>query len=188
MLPPNRLWMPAPMVPTIERDRTTMPRTMPRVRVTRYPGSSGADVVKARLSMAARRRARSSAGLLRDELGLEGDQRVLLLRLGAPHPGERAGPVRPGHAGGDEESDAGADRVGEQAEGREREGEVAGPETLAAQVIPDEPVGARQDRRHRRQREIGGAAAREEHAGPDGRREQRLHRQQVEDEAGRLNQ
>src|SRR5690349_6445269 len=35
---------PAPMVPTIERDRTTIPRTTPRFRLIRNPGSSNAVV------------------------------------------------------------------------------------------------------------------------------------------------
>src|SRR5881296_1688173 len=46
MFPPNRLWMPAPMLPTIERERTMMPRTTPSDLLTRKPGNSNAVVVK----------------------------------------------------------------------------------------------------------------------------------------------
>jgi hypothetical protein len=35
MLPPKRLCSPAPIVPTIERDRTMIPRTMPTLRTIR---------------------------------------------------------------------------------------------------------------------------------------------------------
>src|ERR1035441_8399194 len=44
ILPPIMVCKPAPMVPTMERERTTMPRTTPRLRVTRQPGSSKAVV------------------------------------------------------------------------------------------------------------------------------------------------
>src|ERR1019366_7116163 len=39
MSPPNSVWMLAPMLPTTERERTTMPRTVPSSRVTRNPVS-----------------------------------------------------------------------------------------------------------------------------------------------------
>src|SRR5579885_39399 len=44
MLPPTIVCSPAPIVPTMERERTTMPRTIPRLRLTRKPGSSNAVV------------------------------------------------------------------------------------------------------------------------------------------------
>src|SRR6516165_12170361 len=44
MLPPTRVCSPAPIVPTIERDLTTIPRTTPRLRLTRKPGNSNAVV------------------------------------------------------------------------------------------------------------------------------------------------
>jgi hypothetical protein len=37
MLPPKIVWSEPPIVPTIERDRTVIPRTTPRDRVTRNP-------------------------------------------------------------------------------------------------------------------------------------------------------
>src|SRR5471032_1563939 len=37
MSPPKSVWMPAPMLPTMERERTTMPRTVPSSLVTRKP-------------------------------------------------------------------------------------------------------------------------------------------------------
>src|SRR5881296_3333422 len=46
MLPPNKLWMLAPMLPTIDRDRTMIPRTTPNDLVTRQPGRSKAVVVR----------------------------------------------------------------------------------------------------------------------------------------------
>ena len=45
MFPPTRVCNPAPMVPKIERERTMMPRTTPKVFTTRYPGNSKAVVV-----------------------------------------------------------------------------------------------------------------------------------------------
>src|ERR1051325_849974 len=39
MLPPMSDCSPAPMLPTMLRDRTTMPRTIPRFLTMRYPGS-----------------------------------------------------------------------------------------------------------------------------------------------------
>jgi hypothetical protein len=45
MLPPKSDWMAAPTLPMIERERTMMPRTMPRLRTTRCPGSSKAVVM-----------------------------------------------------------------------------------------------------------------------------------------------
>src|SRR5580765_9103464 len=45
MLPPNSDWMPPTKLPTMERERTVMPRTTPRFRVIRYPGSSSAVVI-----------------------------------------------------------------------------------------------------------------------------------------------
>src|ERR1019366_5604638 len=44
MLPPTMVCKLAPMVPTMERERTTIPRTTPRLRFTRKPGSSHAVV------------------------------------------------------------------------------------------------------------------------------------------------
>src|ERR1017187_2872590 len=44
MLPPTMVCKLAPMVPTMERERTTIPRTTPRLRFTRKPGSSNAVV------------------------------------------------------------------------------------------------------------------------------------------------
>src|ERR1700676_192215 len=44
MLPPNRVCKLAPIDPTILRERTTIPRTMPRFCTTRWPGSSKAVV------------------------------------------------------------------------------------------------------------------------------------------------
>src|SRR5262245_56973523 len=46
MLPPRRLWSPAPIVPTIDRDLTVIPRTIPMFLAIRYPGSSLAEVMK----------------------------------------------------------------------------------------------------------------------------------------------
>src|ERR1700686_5116605 len=45
ILPPTRVWRPAPMVPKIERDRTIMPRTNPSVCTTSWPCSSNWVVV-----------------------------------------------------------------------------------------------------------------------------------------------
>src|ERR1035437_9190078 len=45
MFPPNRLCKCAPKLPTIERERTTIPRTTPNDLTTRYPGSSNVVVV-----------------------------------------------------------------------------------------------------------------------------------------------
>jgi len=44
MLPPTSVCNPAPIVPKIERERTTIPRTTPSVRVTRNPSSSNCVV------------------------------------------------------------------------------------------------------------------------------------------------
>src|SRR5664280_1201387 len=44
MLPPTMVCKLAPRVPTMERERTTIPRTTPRLRFTRKPGSSNAVV------------------------------------------------------------------------------------------------------------------------------------------------
>src|ERR1700685_2944277 len=44
MFPPTILCKAAPTLPTMLRERTTMPRTMPRLRVMRCPGSSNAVV------------------------------------------------------------------------------------------------------------------------------------------------
>src|SRR5450432_389032 len=44
MLPPTMVCRLAPKVPTMERERTTMPRTTPRLRFTRKPYSSNAVV------------------------------------------------------------------------------------------------------------------------------------------------
>src|SRR5262245_12878206 len=44
MLPPTSVWNAAPMLPRMLRERTTMPRTTPRFRVTAWPGSSNAVV------------------------------------------------------------------------------------------------------------------------------------------------
>src|SRR5215470_4122366 len=136
MLPPKRLWMPAPIVPTIERERTTMPRTMPRLRRTRKPGRSWAEVVNDRSSTFDPRA--GLARLFRDQVGLEADQRELLAGHAPPHAREDARAVGDGDAQDDEETHSRADGKGEHAEGREREGEVAGPEAPAAQVIADE--------------------------------------------------
>src|ERR1051325_11110759 len=46
MSPPKNCWNFTPMLPTTERDRTVMPRTTPRVRVTRNPSSEFAVVVR----------------------------------------------------------------------------------------------------------------------------------------------
>src|SRR5215475_6449200 len=46
IFPPNRLCKPAPIFPTIDRDRTMMPRTTPRDFTTRYPVSSKQVVVR----------------------------------------------------------------------------------------------------------------------------------------------
>src|SRR5450432_1068778 len=51
MFPPIRLCSPAPMVPTMLRERTVIPRTIPRLRTTRYPGRSNAVVMKARFNI-----------------------------------------------------------------------------------------------------------------------------------------
>src|SRR5258708_3408501 len=45
MLPPNRVWMLAPKLPTTLRERTVMPRTMPIVRAMRWPSISKAVVM-----------------------------------------------------------------------------------------------------------------------------------------------
>src|SRR5687767_2719082 len=47
MLPPTIVWSAPPIVPTIERDRTVIPRTTPRDRVTRKPSRAGLVVVMA---------------------------------------------------------------------------------------------------------------------------------------------
>src|SRR5690348_5445270 len=44
MFPPTIVCSPAPMVPNRERERTTMPRTTPRLRAIRAPGRSNAVV------------------------------------------------------------------------------------------------------------------------------------------------
>src|SRR5215472_1877354 len=44
MLPPTMVCRLAPIVPTMERERTTIPRTTPRLRLTRKPGNSNAVV------------------------------------------------------------------------------------------------------------------------------------------------
>jgi hypothetical protein len=44
MLPPIRVCKPPPIVPMIERERTTIPRVIPLLLVMRYPGSSNAVV------------------------------------------------------------------------------------------------------------------------------------------------
>src|SRR5215471_16604814 len=44
IFPPTMVCSPAPIVPTIDRERTMIPRTTPRLRGTRYPGSSNAVV------------------------------------------------------------------------------------------------------------------------------------------------
>src|SRR5437867_2798462 len=44
MLPPTMVCRPAPIVPTIDRERTTMPLTTPRLRRMRKPGRSNAVV------------------------------------------------------------------------------------------------------------------------------------------------
>src|SRR6266850_2933882 len=44
MLPPSKVCRDAPMLPTMLRDRTTIPRTTPRFLTMRCPGSSKADV------------------------------------------------------------------------------------------------------------------------------------------------
>src|SRR6266567_5001271 len=44
MLPPKSCWMPAPIAPTTLRDRTTMPRTRPRLRTIREPSTVNAVV------------------------------------------------------------------------------------------------------------------------------------------------
>src|ERR1700741_446238 len=44
MLPPKRVCSPAPIVPITLRERTVTPRTSPRLRATRHPGSSKAVV------------------------------------------------------------------------------------------------------------------------------------------------
>ncbi|MNC39860.1 hypothetical protein D3C76_1858690 [compost metagenome] len=44
MLPPKIVWRPPSKLPTIERERTVMPRTTPRLRAMRKPGSSKAVV------------------------------------------------------------------------------------------------------------------------------------------------
>src|SRR5689334_2273398 len=138
MLPPKRLWIPAPIVPTIERERTTIPRTMPRLRLIRKPGRSWADVVNARSIMGGRLR-EGLARLLRNELRLETDQRVLVA-LRAPEAREDAGAVARGHARDDEQADSRADRKGDQGKRGEGEGEVPGPEALPPEVIAHERV------------------------------------------------
>src|SRR5215831_5521641 len=47
ILPPKRVWIPAPIFPTMERDRTVIPRTSPSCLVIRYPPSSNAVVTSA---------------------------------------------------------------------------------------------------------------------------------------------
>src|SRR5687767_2632878 len=47
MLPPTIVCSAPPIVPTIERDRTVIPRTTPRDRVTRNPSRAGLVVVMA---------------------------------------------------------------------------------------------------------------------------------------------
>src|SRR6476619_516333 len=44
MLPPTSVCSDAPIVPTMLRERTTMPRTRPMFRTMRHPGSSKAVV------------------------------------------------------------------------------------------------------------------------------------------------
>lgn len=44
MLPPTSVCNPAPIVPKIDRERTTIPRTTPSVLVTRKPSSSNCVV------------------------------------------------------------------------------------------------------------------------------------------------
>src|SRR6187549_2510365 len=44
MLPPTSVCSDAPIVPTMLRERTTMPRTRPILRTMRHPGSSKAVV------------------------------------------------------------------------------------------------------------------------------------------------
>src|SRR6266850_5557089 len=44
MLPPNSVCSDAPMLPTMLRERTTIPRTTPRLLTVRWPGSSKAVV------------------------------------------------------------------------------------------------------------------------------------------------
>src|SRR5215475_14422861 len=48
MLPPKSVCRPATKVPKTLRDRTTMPRTTPRLRTVRCPGSSKAVVTRSR--------------------------------------------------------------------------------------------------------------------------------------------
>jgi hypothetical protein len=40
MFPPNSVWIEAPMFPMMLRERTTIPRTTPSERTTRWPGRS----------------------------------------------------------------------------------------------------------------------------------------------------
>src|SRR6202167_5402772 len=44
MVPPTSVCNPAPIVPKMDRERTTIPRTTPSVRVTRKPSSSNCVV------------------------------------------------------------------------------------------------------------------------------------------------
>src|SRR5262249_43216618 len=46
MLPPKSVCNPAPILPTMLRDRTTIPRTIPRFRRIRCPGNSRAVVTR----------------------------------------------------------------------------------------------------------------------------------------------
>src|SRR5262252_6849161 len=186
MLPPKRLWIPAPIVPTIDRERTTMPRTMPRLRRTRKPGRSWAEVVNARSSTF--EPPGGLARLFRNELGLEANQRILLAGHALPHAREDAGAIGARHAQDDEESHSRPDGKGDQTEGGECEGEVAGPEPLAAQVIPDEGIGDGEQERDGGQREIEGLVTLGEDADAGARRQHRLDRQQVEDQAGHLDE
>jgi hypothetical protein len=50
MLPPNRLCKPPKKFPTIERERTVMPRTTPKLRTSLKPGNSNAVVTMESLS------------------------------------------------------------------------------------------------------------------------------------------
>src|SRR5258708_386344 len=45
MLPPNSDCRPPKKLPTIERERTVIPRTIPRFGVTVWPGSANAPVI-----------------------------------------------------------------------------------------------------------------------------------------------
>src|SRR5437667_1841122 len=51
ILPPTMVCRLAPMVPKMERERTTIPRTTPRLRFTRKPGRSNAVVTYSRGTM-----------------------------------------------------------------------------------------------------------------------------------------